>query len=111
MKKRDLCQIEHDPNKDERRTAAPHLVQALVHAHVWLKSLSDSTYGSVEALARTADLHPKVIRNRIRLVFLAPCVVCKILEGTNRSSISLRELCKVASLGWQKQRGLLNKSI
>ena len=54
LKKRDLCQIEHDPDKDERRTPDPHLVQALVHAHVWLESLSDSTYGSVEALARAS---------------------------------------------------------
>ena len=110
-KKRDLAQLEYNSESKDQRTPNLQLVQALVHAHVWLKSLLDGTYGSIDDLARTAKLHPKVIRDRIRLAFLAPVVTQPILEGTQRVSISLRDLCKATSLGWSEQRNHLNALI
>jgi hypothetical protein len=56
LKKRNLSQIEQDPTKEDQRAPNPQLVQAIVHAHVWVKSLYDGTYASVEDLARTAGL-------------------------------------------------------
>jgi len=37
-----------------------------------LQLLTDGTHNSIDSLARAVDLHPKVIRNRIRLAFIAP---------------------------------------
>src|SRR5712672_2064913 len=48
------------------------VLQAVVRAHVWLKGLSDSRYRSVEDLADAAGLHPKIVRQGLRLAFLSP---------------------------------------
>ena len=103
LKKRDLAQIEQDPANEDRRAPNPQLVQALVHAHVSVESLYDGTYASVEDLARAAGLHPKVIRKRIRLAFLAPDVTRTILHGHQRASTNVKGLTKLASLSWRSQ--------
>jgi hypothetical protein len=103
LKKRNLSQIEQDPTKEDQRAPNPQLVQAIVHAHVWVKSLYDGTYASVEDLARTAGLHPKVIRKRIRLAFLAPDMTRTILHGHQRASTNVGGLAKLASLSWRSQ--------
>lgn len=81
-RKHDLAQIEDNPTRDDRRALDPQLVQALVRAHIWLKSLYDGTHGSIEDLARAADIHPKIIRNRIRIAFLAPNITEAIILGS-----------------------------
>jgi hypothetical protein len=82
----------------------PQLVEALVRAHIWVKSLANGAYDSVEDLARAADLHPKVIRNRMRLAFLAPNLVDDILQGRQVRSVTIRGLVKSAVLSWREQR-------
>ena len=91
-------------------TPAPNqqLAQAIVRSHVWLKSLSDGTYESVEALAQAAALHPKVIRNRIRLAFLAPDVTQAVLQGTQPASMTMSELAELGAIDWRLQRGALD---
>lgn len=101
--KRDLAQIEQGPTRNDRRAPDPQLVQALVRAHMWLKSLSDGTYVSIDDLARAAHLHPKVIRNRIRLAFLAPDVTRGILQGAQRASMTMGELTELGALSWREQ--------
>ena len=82
----------------------PALVQALVRAHVWLKQLSDETYSSIEELAAAAKIHPKVVRNRIRLAYLSPNLTRAILHGDNHVS-TLAELNSTVPLGWHEQEG------
>jgi site-specific DNA recombinase len=79
--KGNLARIEHESTADQRNSPDPRLVQAIVRAHSWLQALSDGTYDSVEQLARVVDLHPKVVRSGIRLAFLAPDIVRKLLRG------------------------------
>lgn len=80
------------------------LVQGLVRAHVWIKLLSAGKYKSIEALAAAAKLHPKVIRNRLRLAFLAPAITNQILSGEQPVSLTLKALDRTMSLSWKEQR-------
>jgi DNA invertase Pin-like site-specific DNA recombinase len=57
------------------------LVRSVVRAHAWAQSLRDGTYPSVERLALANCLHPKVVRQALRLAFLSPEVTWAILEG------------------------------
>ena len=73
-------------------------------AHVWLKQLSDETYSSIEELAAAAKIHPKVVRNRIRLAYLSPNLARAILHGDNHVP-TLAELNSTVPLGWHEQEG------
>ena len=89
-----LAQSETNPDQK--------LVKSIVRAHAWLGDLSTSRYSSIEELAAAADLHPKVIRQGLRLAFLAPELTRTALEGG--PNIELKGIPKLLPLSWQEQR-------
>jgi len=83
------------------------LVRAIARAHYWLQLLEIGKFDSIEALAASVDLHPKVIRAMLRLAFLSPNITAEILSGRQVLSIKLKELTKSAALSWLEQSRLL----
>ena len=83
------------------------LVQSVVRAHAWAQSLRDGTYDSVEMLAEANRLHPKVIRQALRLAFLSPNVTSAILAGSQPVALSLAQIPKLLPLPWTEHRRLL----
>ena len=102
-KTRALAQID-EARSNGHRPPNPRLVQAIVRAHVWLKLLTDGTYDSIEALAHAFGLHPKHIRNSIRLAFLSPTATKAILNGQQRATLTLGDLNEDIALSWHKQQ-------
>jgi len=90
-KTRELAQID-EAGSHGHRPPNPRLVQAVVRAHVWLKLLTDGAYDSIEALAPAVGLHPKHIRNSIRLAFLSAAATKAILDGQQRATLTLGDL-------------------
>jgi DNA invertase Pin-like site-specific DNA recombinase len=86
------------------RAPNPRLVQAIVRAHFWLKLLTNGTHDSIEALARSVGLHPKHIRNSLRLAFLSPAMIRSILWGGQRAALMLGDLDDAIALSWEKQQ-------
>jgi site-specific DNA recombinase len=80
------------------------LIQSVVRAHVWLRSLQDGTYESVEMLAKANCMHPKVVRQALRLAFLSPAVTRAILDGGQPNALSLAQIPKVLPLHWTEIR-------
>lgn len=85
----------------------PKLVQALVRAHTWVRMLTEGSHGSIEELASSIDLNPKVVRKSIRLAFLTPDVTEAILKGTQPQSMGLRNLQQTLPLSWTAQHEVL----
>ncbi|MEA2895974.1 MAG: hypothetical protein QOJ84_1589 [Bradyrhizobium sp.] len=83
------------------------LIQSIVRAHAWMHLLQNGTYGSVEELADANNIHPKVIRQNLRLAFLSPEVTTAILDGSQPASLSLARIPKLLSLKWTDHRPLL----
>ena len=88
-------------------TPNAQLVQAVVRAHSWVKSLSAGQYETVEALAKDVRVHPKVIRNAIRFAFLAPDITSAILDGNQPKHLGLGDLKHIIPLSWAEQRKLV----
>jgi site-specific DNA recombinase len=80
------------------------LLQSVVRAHAWVSGLSDGTHASIEDLATTVDLHPKVIRQALRLAFLAPELTESILLGEQPSPTSLATIPFALPFRWRDQR-------
>ena len=89
-------------NSDRFRN--PELVQTIVRAHAWLKLLSAGKFHSIAALAMEVKLHPKVIRNRIRLAFLAPTITSAILSGRQPAALSLETFNRAMPMSWNRQQ-------
>lgn len=103
QRKRDLARIDDAAAGPDAKTSDQAVLQALVRAHVWLKQLADGTFSSIEALAAAANIHPKVIRNRIRLAFLGPGLSRAILNGEHSRQLTLANLNGEIPLSWREQ--------
>jgi DNA invertase Pin-like site-specific DNA recombinase len=91
-------------------TASAHnevLIQSIIRSHVWLRSLRDGTYQTIESLADANRLHPKVVRQALRLAFLSPDVTSAILAGTQPTGLSLATIPKLLPLPWPEHPHLL----
>ena len=86
------------------------LIQAIVRAHHWIQLLETGKYISVDALAASVELHPKVIREMLRFAFLAPDITTAILENAQPRFINLGSLKKSIELFWNAQRSALGLS-
>jgi site-specific DNA recombinase len=83
------------------------LIQSIVRAHVWVRHLQDGKYDSIEALAKANSIHPKVVRQALRLAFLSPDVTFSILEGQQPAGLSLARIPKLLPLPWAQHRSPL----
>jgi site-specific DNA recombinase len=83
------------------------LIQSIVRAHGWMRSLYEGAYQSVEQLAEASGLHPKVVRQGLRLAFLSADVTSAILEGRQPRDFSLARIPKLLPLSWAEHRRLL----
>jgi hypothetical protein len=72
-----------------------------VRAHRWANALVNAEFASLEELSASVKLHPKVVRNEIRLAFLAPQISESVL--TAGCAFGLPDLRRIATLSWQKQ--------
>ena len=54
------------------------------------------------------DIHPKVMREALKMAFLAPDIVTSILAGD--ATFELADLRAVSSLSWQSQREELDQA-
>lgn len=93
----------HVENDSDQMRPDPQLVHAVVRSHIWLKWLREGTYETIEELAQNIKLHPKVVRHRIRLAFLAPQIVRSILNGGYGGSVAIIDVCNLVSLSWTRQ--------
>jgi site-specific DNA recombinase len=98
------CALESDGEKVSAHNEI--LVQSIVRAHTWKQALLDGTYESIEKLAEASRLHPKVVRQALRLAFLSPDVTSAILEGRQSTTLSLAHIPKLLPLRWTDLRVL-----
>ena len=88
-------------NVDKLQQPDQATLQAIIRAHRWIQALNTGEFASIEALAENIRLHPKVLRNEIKLAFLAPEIIDAVLSG--RQTFALAHLRKVDSLTWREQ--------
>jgi site-specific DNA recombinase len=96
----------HPPSTREGQ-ADQKLLQAVARAHVWLSDLKSGRFGSVEELASSHRLHPKVVRQGLGLAFLAPKIIVQILTAEAPASLRLGNIPKRLSLPWTNHQPLL----
>ena len=79
------------------------LVQAVVRAHAWLADLASGRHPTIEDVAGAVPIHKKVVRQGLRLAFLAPHITAAILEGTQPPDLTLSGIPNGLPLAWAMQ--------
>jgi len=94
------------PSPTHAKQSDPKLLQAIVRALAWLHDLKTGKYASIEELAATAQMHPKIVRQNLRLAFLAPSIIANLLEDGPSNSLS--DIPTLLPLSWSGQVAAVN---
>jgi site-specific DNA recombinase len=84
------------------------LVRGIVRAHAWLQRLTDGSHVSIEELADANSIHPKVVRQALRLAYLPPSFTSAILDGRKPAAVTLAQIPKLLPVSWLKQQHMLD---
>jgi DNA invertase Pin-like site-specific DNA recombinase len=76
------------------------LLQGIARAHHWVGLLTKGAFTSIEALGKSEQLHPKVIRKTIALAYLSPAMTASILRGEVPPSTTLTSLIEGNGMHW-----------
>jgi hypothetical protein len=87
--------VASEPKNDQK------LMRSIIRAYAWLDGLSTGRHASIEDLATAADVHPKVVRQGLRLAFLPPDLTRAILDG--EATVELKQIPKLLPLSWREQ--------
>lgn len=88
----------------------PILIHALARAHARVKDLASGCFDTVETFASSNKVHSKMLRQELRLAFLAPDIVEAILKGEQPPELTLTKLLPTLPLSWNKQRAGLKQT-
>jgi DNA invertase Pin-like site-specific DNA recombinase len=93
---------------DESRADAS-LMRIMVRAHTIRSRLLRDSSLSIDEIARQEDLGPSYVTRLLRLTFLAPDIVTRILSGRHPPELTARKLMADTRLplDWNEQRTLL----
>ncbi|MEO5332578.1 MAG: hypothetical protein H7839_11185 [Magnetococcus sp. YQC-5] len=90
--------MEDVPLRDET------LAKLVARAHKWLKMLESGKFPSIRALAEQEKIGESYMAKVLRLTFLAPDIIERILDGCQPDAMSWRELTKPFPMLWSEQR-------
>ncbi len=95
---------------DQRDPQRQALIHSIVQAHHWVELFASSEVEDIDELAKREGMHPKILRNRLRLAFLAPGVVSELISSSN-FNIELECSNGCIPLEWKSQRHFLNRRL
>jgi DNA invertase Pin-like site-specific DNA recombinase len=81
----------------------PKLLRAVIRSHSWLRDLQSRKFNSIEALAASANLHPKVVRRELRYAFLPPSITGTIVNGDPSQTLALAQFPKRLPFAWSSR--------
>lgn len=83
----------------------PHVLRALAQAWSWRRKLESGEVATIEDMARLAQVTHRMVGRTLKLTYLAPPVLERLLLERVPPSASLRELIEAADFEWSKQAG------
>lgn len=81
----------------------PHVLRALAQAWSWRRKLETGEVATIEDMARLAKVTHRMVGRMLKLTYLAPAVLEKLLHERVPSAVSLRELIQASDLDWAGQ--------
>ncbi len=87
----------------------PTLIRAIARAHYWFEELCRGRASTLKELAQRENIGPSYIGDALKLAFLAPDIIEKILAGQQPASLTTFHLLRRVDLPivWDAQRAAL----
>ncbi len=82
---------------------APHVLKAIAKAWSWRRQLECGAATTIQDIAQAEDISDRYVGRMLRLAYLAPTVLEKLLVQRVPPAVSIKDLSMVAELPWTGQ--------
>ena len=89
----------------EDRTQDPHILRAIGRAWGWRRRMEAGEFNTVTDLAKAVGLAERHVSRQLRLAYLAPGVLKRLVYKREVPAVTLLKLTDVAALPWHEQPG------
>jgi hypothetical protein len=80
-----------------------HVLKAIAKAWSWRRKLESGAVGTMADVAETENVTPAYVGRMLKLAYLAPAVMEKLLIARVSPVVSVKELAEAAELPWEDQ--------
>lgn len=87
----------------EQRAQDPHILKTLGRAWAWRRRLETGEVATVSDIAKCENVTDRFVSRTMRLAYLSPDVLERIVIGRQQLSVSWSELVGVTYLAWRQQ--------
>jgi hypothetical protein len=91
----------------EDRVQDPHILRAIGRAWAWRRRMEAGEFGTVRDLAIAVNLAERHVSRQLRLAYLAPEVLKRLVFGREVTAVTLMQLTESAALPWVEQAGVV----
>ena len=91
------------PSEDQ--TQDPHILRAIGRAWGWRRRMEAGEFATVRDLAFAMDLAERHVSRQLRLAYLAPEVLKRLVYGREVLAVTVLDLSDCAALPWAEQAG------
>ncbi len=81
----------------------PHVLKAIARAWSWRRKLESGDAATIQDIARDQDISDRYVGRMLRLAWLAPAVLEKLLIGRTAPAVSIKDMAMAAELPWAEQ--------
>jgi hypothetical protein len=91
------------PSEDQVQD--PHILRAIGRAWAWRRRMEAGEFGTVRDLAIAVNLAERHVSRQLRLAYLAPEVLKRLVFGREVTAVTVMQLTESAALPWADQAG------
>jgi len=81
----------------------PHVLKAIAKAWSWRRKLESGAFGTMSDVAEAENVTPPYVGRMLKLAYLAPVVLEKLLVGRVPPAASIKDLAMIAEQPWGEQ--------
>ena len=83
----------------------PHVLKAIAKAWSWRRKLEGGAVGTMSDIAEAENVTPAYVGRMLKLAYLAPAVLEKLLIERVAPVVSVKDMAAAAELPWTEQAG------
>ena len=100
-----LPPADYKPSEDPMQD--PHILRAIGRAWGWRRRMDAGEFDTVRDLALSVNLAERHVSRQLRLAYLAPEVLKRLVFGREVSAVTVMQLTESAALPWSDQVGFV----
>lgn len=89
----------------QSRSQDPHILKALGRAWAWRRRLEAGEAATIHEIAKAEGFTDRFVSRMVRLAYLSPDVLERLVISRDPRSISVNELIEATYLPWAEQMG------